>query len=229
MKYVDLEISLPDELLHPIQAFIRRDDAVEYEEILAWRVRPDRGVEYALYYVEGDLERYREALGEIESVLETKIAPIDERSAHVWAKEESRAETQAWRAGFADRQLIVVPPVRFDENAAMAMTIVGDGTHIQGMIEAIPDSIAVAVHDIGTYDRRGGTVAGVLSDRQLEALGTAVRLGYYAVPREAALADVASELGCTESSASVLLRRAEREIVNRVMKRFGVTQGSAPR
>ena len=81
MKYVDLEITLPDELLHPIQAFIRQENAVEYEEILAWRVRLDRGVEYALYYVEGDLGRYREALAEIESVLDDEASAEELESA----------------------------------------------------------------------------------------------------------------------------------------------------
>lgn len=224
MKYVDLEIALPDALLHPMQAFIRRSEAVDYEEMLAWRVRPELGVEYALYYVEADLDPYRAAVADVDSIIETRIAPIDDRAAHVWAKEESRPETQAWRQAFADRQVIVVPPIRYDETAAMAMTIVGDGRDINELTEAIPESVEVSVLDIGTYDRRGGTLAGALTGRQLEAVGTAVRLGYYAVPRQASLADVAGEIDCAESTASVLLRRAEREIFTRILDRYGGTE-----
>jgi predicted DNA binding protein len=77
------------------------------------------------------------------------------------------------------------------------------------------------INEIGTYDRRGGTPAGTLTDRQLAAASTALHLGYYEVPREGTLNDVADELGCAESTASVLLRRAERDILTHVLGRYG--------
>jgi glutathione S-transferase len=221
MKYIDVRIRLPDAMLHPMQAFIRHEDAVRYEEMLAWRTRPDKEVEYALYYVEAELESYREAVREVETIIECRITPIDDESAHVWACEETRPETQAWRDAFADRQLIVIPPIRFDDDAAMEMTIVGDGTEMHQTLETMPTAVDVTVNEIGTYDRRGGTLAGTLSDRQLAAAETALRLGYYAVPREGSLADVADALGCAESTASTLLRRAERNLLSRVLDRYG--------
>ncbi|WP_435345973.1 helix-turn-helix domain-containing protein [Haloarchaeobius sp. HRN-SO-5] len=221
MKYLDLRLHLPDRLLHPIQAFIREGDAVRYEEMLAWRVRPDEGIEYALYYVEADLERYRAAVRGVETVVDCRITPIDDDAAHVWVCEETRPETRAWRDAFADRQLIVVPPIRFDDEATMEMTIVGDGGDIHDTLENVPPAVDVTVDEIGTYDRRGGTLAGTLTDRQLAAASTALRLGYYEVPREGTLDDVAETLGCAESTASVLLRRAERDVISRVLTRYG--------
>lgn len=221
MKYFDIRLHLPDRMLHPMQEFIRYEEAVRYEEMLAWRVRPDEDIEYALYYVEADLESYRAAVREVETVIECQITPINDRSAHVWACEETRPETQAWREAFADRQLIVIPPIRFDDTAAMEMTIVGNGSDMHETIETIPSSVDVTVNEIGTYDRRGGTLAGTLTDRQLTAAGTALELGYYEVPRDATLADVADTLDCAESTASVLLRRAERDVLSRVLTRYG--------
>ncbi|WP_436909006.1 helix-turn-helix domain-containing protein [Halosimplex marinum] len=228
MKYLDVRIDLPDRMLHPMQAFIRHDDTVRYEEMLAWRVRPEVDMEYALYYVEADLEAYREAVREVETVVDCRITPIDNDAAHVWACEETRPETRAWRDAFADRQLIVMPPIRFDETAAMAMTIVGDGAALHDTIETIPPEVEVTVNEIGTYDRRGGTLAATLTDRQLVALGTALRLGYYEVPRDATLADIAAELHCAESTASELLRRAERDVLSRVFDRYGGTVDREP-
>jgi len=221
MKYLDMRLHLPDGMLHPMQAFIREEDAVRYEEMLAWRVRSDQDIEYALYYVEGDLERYRGAVSEIQTVVDCRITPIDEASAHVWVCEETRPETRAWRTAFVDRQLIVVPPIRFDDTAGMSMTIVGDGGDIHDTLEQMPPEVDVTVNEIGTYDRRGGTVAGTLTDRQLTAISTALQLGYYEVPREGTLDDVADELECAESTASVLLRRAERDVLVHVLSRDG--------
>lgn len=228
MKYLDVRIRLPDRMLHPMQEFIRYEDYVEYEAMLAWRVRPDEDVEYALYYVEADLESYREAVEEVETVLDCRITPIDDTSAHVWACEETRPETQAWREAFTDRQLIVVPPIRFDDEAAMDMTIVGDGSDIHDTIESVPPEVDVTVKEIGSYDRRGGTLAGTLTDRQLAAAETALRLGYYEVPRDATLEEIADALDCAESTASVLLRRAERDLLSRVFNRYGGHIGRKP-
>jgi len=221
MKYLDLRLRLPDRMLHPMQAFIRETDAVGYEEMLAWRVRPDTDIEYALYYVEADLERYRTAVEEVETVVDWRLTPIDDAAAHVWVCEKTRPETNAWRDAFADRQLIVVPPIRFDETAAMEMTVVGDGSDIQATLETVPPAVDVTVNEVGTYDRRGGTLAGTLTDRQLTAASTALQLGYYDVPRSATLGDVADALACAESTASVLLRRAERDVLSQVLDRYG--------
>lgn len=184
---------------------------------------PTRGSNTPSTTLRGGLERYREAVRGIETVVDCRITPIDDASAHVWACEETRPETRAWRDAFADRQLIVVPPIRFDDAAGMEMTLVGDGGDIHDTLNQMPSEVDVTVNEIGTYDRRGGTLAGTLTDRQLAAVITALQLGYYEVPREGTLSDVADELGCAESTASVLLRRAERDVLSRVFGRYGGT------
>lgn len=52
-----------------------------------------------------------------------------------------------------------------------------------------------------------------LTDPQREALRTAYELGYFAVPRQASLADVADHLDVSASSASERLRRAQTTLV----------------
>jgi hypothetical protein len=221
VRYLEVSIRLPDDLLHPMQAFIRHEDVVRYEELLAWTVRPEEEVEYALYYVEADVERYRAAVADVETVLEYRLEPVDDGAAHLWVREETRPEMTAWRDAFLDRQLVVVPPVRFDGDAAMEMTIVGDADEARKLLDGFPERVDVTVHEVGSYDRRGGTLAGALTDRQLDAVATALSVGYYDVPRSASLADVAGELGCADSTASELLRRAEREVFSRLLGRYG--------
>lgn len=53
----------------------------------------------------------------------------------------------------------------------------------------------------------------LLTDRQREVLATAVRMGYYSVPRECTLADVAESLDVDKSSVSTTLRRGEAKLV----------------
>lgn len=221
MRYLDAWLHQPDRLSHPMQRFIRRTDAVQYEELRAWNVDHEAGLEYELFYVEADRERYREALADVTSIREYSIAPIDDDTFHVYVCQETLPEIADWRRAFRDRELVVVPPIRFDADGAMGISVVGDGANIQQLLESMPDAIDVTVVEIGTYDRRGGSLAGALTDRQLEAVSTALDVGYYDVPRDAELSAVADGLGVAESSASVLLRRAERAVFSRLLDRYG--------
>lgn len=53
----------------------------------------------------------------------------------------------------------------------------------------------------------------LLTDRQREVLDTALREGYFEVPRECTLAEVAETLDIDKSTASEILRRAYARIV----------------
>lgn len=65
--------------------------------------------------------------------------------------------------------------------------------------------------------------SGLLTDRQREMLEEAVREGYYEVPRECTLADLAATLGVDKSTASGVLRRGE----SRVLKWFLIDAGGS--
>ena len=52
-----------------------------------------------------------------------------------------------------------------------------------------------------------------LTDRQHEALRIAYELGYFAIPRQASLEDVAAELDIAPSSVSERLRRAQTQLI----------------
>lgn len=218
MKYLDVRLYQPDRMLHPMQEFIRYEDAVQYEELLTWNLIPDAPIEYELFYVEADEERYRAAIDAVESVCEYTITPIDADSFYVYACQETRPEDTRWRGAFAELNLVVVPPISYDEEAAMRITIVGVSEDLRVLLENLPDEVETTINGVGEYDRRRGTLAGGLTDRQYETVEVAADLGYYDVPRNASLAEVASELSCAESTASTHLRKAEATLVLRVVR-----------
>ena len=67
----------------------------------------------------------------------------------------------------------------------------------------------VRIHDLTETHRS----ALGLTDSQLEALQTALNSGYYEVPRESGLKDIADELGESHQSLSEKLRRAHQTVV----------------
>ncbi|WP_240334486.1 helix-turn-helix domain-containing protein [Halorussus sp. MSC15.2] len=68
-------------------------------------------------------------------------------------------------------------------------------------------------------DREGGLTGhgGLLTDRQRECLNAALREGYFEVPRECTLADLAETLEIDKSTASEILRRGERRVLGAVL------------
>ena len=64
------------------------------------------------------------------------------------------------------------------------------------------------------YLRGTDESAGLVTDRQREVLETARRAGYFEVPRDCTLADVAAAVGIDTSTASGILRRGQARIVS---------------
>jgi predicted DNA binding protein len=199
-----------------MQEFCRRSDAMRRVELLTWNVTSG-DEEYALFRIEGDVDAYRRRIEDVDSIRRYNLTSIDERSFYSYVVQETREEERRWRRAFASRDLVVVPPIVYDDEARMTLTVVGDTDDLQALLEAFPDGFDLAVERIGDYDRRHATIASGLTDRQLEAIEAAVEVGYYSVPREASLGAVADELGCAESTASNHLRKAEAHVMRRLV------------
>lgn len=200
-----------------MQAALREDGVAEREELLAWNRLPERNVELVLFYVVGDRGAYREALASVDALRWYELAPVDESSFYLYACEEPRDGEASFRDAFADLELVVLPPIVFDHRGHIHLTIVGEAGSFQRLLESLPEGVDATVAGLGEYDRRHGTLAGALSERQYEAVRAAVELGYYERPASAELADVGAAIGCAASTASDLLARAESAVMRRIV------------
>lgn len=60
-----------------------------------------------------------------------------------------------------------------------------------------------------------GHVSDVLTDAQYETLRTALEIGYFSIPRESTLEELADELGISDTAASQRVRRGLRNVLTR--------------
>jgi predicted DNA binding protein len=217
MRYLMARFDLPRELRHPMQEFVRTTEAVRRLELLAWHLLEGEEIEHALFYVEGDLDPYREAIENVESIPWYDLTPVGESSFHAYVRQETRAADERWRTAFAHRELVVVPPITYDGEGVMSCTVVGNQADLQALLDGLPAAVNVTVERLGEYDRRHGTIAEGMTDRQFEVLAAAVRLGYYETPRSATLEDVAAAVGCAPSTASDHLRKTESRVLRRLV------------
>ncbi|WP_115863572.1 helix-turn-helix domain-containing protein [Halorussus litoreus] len=218
MKSLDVTIRLPPELrLSVPEADAPGDDFVR-EELLSWHAHDD-GVVYFLSLVVGDPEAIRSVLGAVDAVRSFDLTRVDDDTCYVHVEMDVRPGDRAWLTALDGREIVVVPPVVFGPDGEIALTVLGDPEELRQVVADFPEDIEVAVDRVGEHRHLAGSLAGRLTARQFEAVEVARELGYYEVPRETELAAVAAELDCTESTASALLRKAERALVDAALVR----------
>lgn len=207
MKAVRVAVRYPDSLVHPGHRFVCESPAVEREVLLEWKVAD--GARTLLFYVAGDRSTYEAHLAERPGVDEYDVAAESDSGFYLYVRGPNR-QTEADVFGALDRgPVVVASPVEFRPDRTMRLTLVGPPEDLQSALDDLPAELAVDVTSVGGY---GGAVADPLTDRQRETLAAAWDAGYYAVPREGGIEAVADELDCAVSTASTLLRRAEREL-----------------
>jgi predicted DNA binding protein len=218
MRYLYARLDQPGWMRHPMQDFLTASEVMHREELHAWNLSRE-DVQFALFYVKGDIEAYRERIEEVDPIRWYELTSVDDGSFYSYVCQEYTESDIAFLRPFADLSLVVVPPIVYDGHGRARMTIVGQRKSLTRLVDGLRNcaDIGVEVLEVGRYDRRHGAVTGGLTDRQVEAIETATRLGYYAVPRDASLAAVADELSVAEATASELLRRAESNLMPRLV------------
>lgn len=214
MKAIRIAVRYPDALVHPMHRFVCESPSVEREVLLEWKV--EEGVRTLLLYVEGDRSAYEDALTERPDVDEYDITAEGDAGFYLYVRGPNRDVEGEVFGAFDRGPVVVTSPVEFRDDRTMRLTLVGPSADLQAALDELPSELTVDVKSVGEY---GGRVGRTLTDRQRAAMSAAWNCGYYAVPREEGIDEVADELDCAVSTASTLLRRAERELVADLFER----------
>jgi hypothetical protein len=111
----------------------------------------------------------------------------------------------------AGADVAFLPPVSFLGDGSAAFDAVGERDRLSALHDTLADYVDVTIEAVRDFHRDGAPAA--LTARQREALEVAAAVGYYEVPREGSVADVAARLDCSRSTAGELLRKAEARVV----------------
>ena len=210
MHTARVALRIPAEDLHPMHAFVCESSAITRETILEHDVWD--GLTTLLLHVDGDRAAYEDALETVPQVEEwtTETDESEGEGFHVYVRTRLRDREAGYRDALDRDSVLVVPPVELRSDRTVQQTMVGHSDDLAAALEALPEAVEVDVRWTGRYKRDDDST---LSTRQREALAAAWAAGYYEIPRDGDLAAVAADLECATSTASDLLRRAERRLV----------------
>ncbi len=220
MKRVRITIDPTELPLRPLYHRLTRDDRVERTHIVNWNVSdPPTGF---LFRIRGRYETLEPELDESPHVEEYELLPLTDRECYCFITGEATPGSRQLFENFTRGSLLTVPPVSLNPDGTSTFTLVGTQADIQAAVEGIPDPVTVTVEEVGGERVATDSVVGALSPRQREAVEVALALGYYDVPRESTIDDIADELDCATATAAEHLRKAESKVVSSL---FGTTPG----
>jgi DNA-binding CsgD family transcriptional regulator len=210
MKHLRVRLGFPRRTRHPMHNFLVDHPGMEREELWSWNFAGETPT--TLFRVEGVREPYRERISDVDGVAEFELTGGGEDWFYAFVRANPGDDEWEWMLAFGHASIVVVPPIVYTDEGDAVFEVLGDPDDLRGLLAQLPDRVDTTVERVGDYDR-GPRAASPLTDRQREVVAVAADLGYYEVPREATLEDVAAELGLAASTVSDHLRKAEAALV----------------
>lgn len=217
MKSLRLVLRYAPAAQHPMHRFMTEHDAIEREWLVAWNLSAEDDITYALFYVVGEPGPYEKAIAAVETNVGYDLTPVHDGGFYAYVRERDTERFRRFRAAFEQPSVMVVPPLSYRPHGVLTFDVVGEPTALEAVLDELPEGITAEVREVGEYDARPGALAADLTARQREALVAAREVGYYEVPREGSVADVADVLDCAPSTASNHLQKAEARLIDRAL------------
>ncbi|RRJ30357.1 helix-turn-helix domain-containing protein [Halocatena pleomorpha] len=218
MKYVRCALRFSESMIHPIHRFIEDHDAMVKDQLLYGN--RTNAVDSFLFYGEGKMDAYASALDRVPQIRDYEVTPIsttesDVETFYAYVKQGPNETDERLFGAFTRDGVITASPVEFLADGSARLTVVGGSTALSSALDAVPDGVHVDIDRIGEYDRYEGVFDPNLTDRQYNALLTAFETGYYELPRQGSIAEIADKMDCSTATASEHIRKAERKIIER--------------
>lgn len=209
MKRVQFSATFPDKLMHPLHDRITESGSVTRAELLMWSPTVDATT---LFWCDGPTEATETVIEAIDSLV---VSSFVEGGAgtYVFLRQQRYEFASALLETISDAHAVFLPPVVFLDSGEIQFEAVGATTSLSSFHSKLSDLVDVTIEYVDEFDRMSAPWG--LTDRQQAAIEAAVSVGYYEVPREGTITDVAGVLDCSPSTAGELVRKAEAEVIQK--------------
>lgn len=213
MKRAEFSVTYPDRFVHPIQRRLTEVPSLGRAELLMWSPTEDATT---LLWCDGGREATERAVEAVDSLLVTEFVE-DVDGTYAFLRQRDYELPAALLDLVAESRAIFLPPVVFLDTGEVRFEAVGEATALSAFYGELSDLGEPTIERVREFERTHSPSS--LTDRQRAALEAAVSLGYYEIPREGTVADVAAVLDCSTSTAGELVRKAEAAVVRNYTER----------
>lgn len=197
--------------IHPVYGVMTNASFVQRATALQWNYTGDAlGI---LHYVVGEIDTLETSLREIPEVAGYDLERIDDRTCYVYIRDRTTDSLRELFGPLAAGGLVIVPPITYTPDGDVLLSIFGPDEELQTALDELSGAVDVTIEQVGGLTSTVAAVEGRLTERQRDAVTTAIELGYYDVPRTTTHEAVAAELDCSPSTAAEHLRKAEARVL----------------
>lgn len=214
MKFVQLEVTPPDEGFSPVRDAFLAADGFKFGQLLYGGATLDPLTQ--LFLIEVDFDGLDEAIESRPEVVEYDVEPVEGDYCYIYTVSRATPLFRDFHEAVTRDSLVATLPVELFPDGSFRFDVIGRSADLESGIEAFPSALDVTVERVGEYDRDHNLVTATLTDRQREAVRAGIETGYYAVPCRATHEDVAAALDCAPSTASEHLQKAETKVIDAV-------------
>lgn len=210
MRSFTLTIRIPKWAQHPMHRLIDDHEAVHRSEMLEWNITSEERIAL-VFRVLADRDAYESALEAVTSIQEYELVDGQTGELYLYVQDTPSESDRELYDSFIGTDLVALPPVTFLPGRRLTLQVLGTASDVQTAVDEFPDGFDVELDAVTTIQPTGSHTG--LTRRQREALEAANRAGYYEIPREGTVSDVADELDISTSTAGHHLRKAEAALV----------------
>ena len=220
MKHIRITVRPDPNRAPPFLRYLLDADHVEEARAIDWN-RGDSELSTHLYGIDGDGATFAELARETAGVESVELAAAETGVSYALVVlRDAAVPIFGGSAAAIDRNGLVVQRPLVYRDGCIHGYIVGDPETLQSTLDELPEAVSVQIDAIRQFPSAEVNPVTTLTDRQEEALRTALKLGYYDTPRAATQADIASELGCAPNTASEHLQKGEAKLVSAGLTAF---------
>lgn len=207
MKRIQFLVTYPEQFVHPLHQQIMERTSISRAELLIWSPTEDATT---LFWCDGSREATEKAVENIDSLLVSNFVE-DNDGTYAFLRQDDYEFASALLDTIEGSDVIFLPPVVFLDTGEVQFETVGETTALSTFHEKLSELAELTVEQVHDFERKNSPSC--LTDRQEAALEAGVLVGYYEVPREGTVADIAGVLNCSTSTAGELVRKAEAAVI----------------
>lgn len=221
LSYILITIKTRDGDMRRLQARLSRDAAacpetIDTGEIINWQYLRD-GSMIELYQIETTTESTISAENIPTETLAFERFDTSGEYLYVYHRARPNDVVRALIELIDTYSLVIDLPITFGESG-VTVTLLGETDNLQAAYEEIPEPIKAqtTIERIRSFSPVSRGLSAELTTRQRQLLDAAITVGYYSVPREATVEDVAEVAECAPSTAAEHLRKLESRVFTRL-------------
>lgn len=207
MKRIQCSVTYPEQLLHPLHQKLMETESVTRAELLMWSPTEDATT---LLWCDSDQAAAKRVIETIDSLLVSNLVE-DIDGTYAFLQQDDYEFSAVLLDMITESQVIFLPPVVFLDTGDVQFEAVGETAALNAFHDELSEIGELTIEQVQEFERKNSPSR--LTDRQQAALDAAVSVGYYTVPREGTIADIAAVLDCSTSTAGELIRKAEAAVV----------------